>query len=316
MLISLLRRLKLAYAAYNLLQYRLLKHNRAAYRAYGINKWYFSPVSSADFKQLPEQSIPLPSVTSIQQTRYYQKADGTTQQSLAAYPQTGFAVLKGFLKPQEVQAVNQEVQELFNSGKIKYRYRNKLTQLILKSANIRNKGLDTDLLELLDVLMQGRAQLFHSINFLTGSEQHTHSDSIHMTTYPSGGMLGVWFALEPTDAENGALHYFPGSHLLPYYLNADYHNEGNYWLIGEKDYSAYEDFIGNKITELQLTKTVFHADAGDVLIWHANLFHGGEPQTNPARTRRSMVFHYFRENVVSYHEITQRPAMIYPLRHN
>ncbi len=306
-----LRRLKLAYAAYNAFKPHLLRHNLPAYKANGLRKFYFSPVSSADFAHLPAQQLPLPTVAAIRQTALYQQADADTRASLEAYPQTGFAVLKGFLTPEEAKAINREVKGLMDSGTVKYRYRNKLTQLILRSDNIREKGLRPPLLELLGVLLQGKARLFHSINFITGSEQHTHSDSIHMTTYPAGGMLGVWFALENTDAANGPLHYYPGSHLLPYYLNADYDNQGNAWLIGDKDYSAYEDLIARKIAELGLPRTDFHAAQGDVLIWHANLFHGGNPQTDKSRTRQSMVFHYFREGVVCYHEITQRPALVH-----
>ncbi len=60
-----------------------------------------------------------------------------------------------------------------------------------------------------------------------------------------------------------------------------------------------------------MEKQVFTAKKGDLLIWHANLMHGGEPHTNKEKTRKSMVFHYFNENYICYHEITQRPALIY-----
>jgi ectoine hydroxylase-related dioxygenase (phytanoyl-CoA dioxygenase family) len=148
------------------------------------------------------------------------------------------------------------------------------------------------------------------MNFMKGSEQATHSDSIHMTTYPLGGLLGVWIALEDVHAGNGPLHYYPGSHRLPYYLNADYGNEGNWLMTGPKNYQAYEEMIGEKIKEWGLEKEVWHAKKGDMMIWHANLFHGGEPMQEKGLTRKSLVLHYFREGVVCYHEITQRPALI------
>jgi len=309
-LTALLRRLKITYGLYNLFQPHLLRHNVAAYRQWRLSKRYFSPVSSADFKQLPQQILPLPTVADIEKCRLFSQIDVESQASLRQYPEQGFAVIHGFLTGEEVDGINQEIEMLFDSGKIHFRYRNKITQLILRSQNVREKGLRTDLLELLGVLLQGEARLFHSINFLTGSEQHTHSDSIHMTTYPAGGMLGLWFALEDIDDNNGPLHYYPGSHTLPYYLNADYQNEGNRWFIGDKDYHVYEDFIAARIAALGLQKTVFHAKKGDVLIWHANLFHGGNPQLDSNRSRKSMVLHYFRKGVVSYHEITQRPALL------
>ena len=61
--------------------------------------------------------------------------------------------------------------------------------------------------------------------------------------------------------------------------------------------------IAHLIRENQIKK-------GDVLIWHANLMHGGNKHVDKSKTRKSMVFHYFSENVVSYHEFTQRPALI------
>lgn len=68
--------------------------------------------------------------------------------------------------------------------------------------------------------------------------------------------------------------------------------------------------IEEKIAHHQIKKQVFLAEKGDVFIWHANLFHGGEPHINKAKTRKSMVFHYFREGDICYHEITQRPALM------
>jgi ectoine hydroxylase-related dioxygenase (phytanoyl-CoA dioxygenase family) len=131
-----------------------------------------------------------------------------------------------------------------------------------------------------------------------------------MTTYPLGGLLGVWIALEDITTENGPLHYYPGSHKLPYYLNSDYNNEGTDYMIGDKSYAEYEKMMQQKIAEQGLKKEIFKAKKGDLLIWHANLFHGGEPHTNKNMTRKSMVLHYFKEHSICYHEITQRPALI------
>jgi phytanoyl-CoA hydroxylase len=122
--------------------------------------------------------------------------------------------------------------------------------------------------------------------------------------------LGVWIALEDIGEDNGPLHYYPGSHKLPYYLNKDYDNEGNAWMIGNKSYDAYEEMIAQKIQENKLQQKNFYAKKGDMLLWHANLFHGGNEHTNKNKTRKSVVFHYFKEGAICYHEITQRPALI------
>lgn len=145
---------------------------------------------------------------------------------------------------------------------------------IHQSELLRKTGTEKSLIELLSLLMDGNAILFQSINFLHGSEQHSHSDSIHMTTYPLGGLLGLWIALEDIHADNGPLHYYPGSHKLPYYLNEDYGNEGNFLLLGKKDYDEYEDFIRQRIETLGLKKEILCIPKGTMMIWHANLFHG------------------------------------------
>ena len=50
---SFLRRLKLSYSAYNVFQRRGLVHNLPLYQRLGLNKQYFSPISSRDFAHLP-----------------------------------------------------------------------------------------------------------------------------------------------------------------------------------------------------------------------------------------------------------------------
>jgi ectoine hydroxylase-related dioxygenase (phytanoyl-CoA dioxygenase family) len=97
-------------------------------------------------------------------------------------------------------------------------------------------------------------------------------------------------------------------------MNADYDNEGNGLLLGDKTYQAYEDMIQKKLAENVLSKKTFTARKGDILIWHANLFHGGEKHLNKAKTRKSVVFHYFGKDAICYHEITQRPALMEPER--
>ena len=54
----------------------------------------------------------------------------------------------------------------------------------------------------------------------------------------------------------------------------------------------------------------FLAKKGDVLIWHANLVHGGMPIEDKNTTRKSMVIHYYADDVIKYHEITERPSLM------
>ncbi|RYD72383.1 MAG: phytanoyl-CoA dioxygenase [Sphingobacteriales bacterium] len=309
---ELLRRLKLAYAAYNFFHPKELKYNAQIYKKLGLKKKYFSPVSSKDFAHLPANpsNNNQPAKKNLSGSLLYQKLNEENKESLENFEINGFAIIKNYLSSNEADAVNNEIDTLLATKKVKYAERSKIMFAIHQSSLLRNIGNNARLKELLSLLLDGKAVLFQSINFRFGSEQATHSDSIHMTTYPLGGLLGVWIALEDISEDTGPLHYYPGSHKLPYYLNADYENEGNNWLIGDKLYKDYEEMMRKKISEQKLEKVKFLAKKGDLLIWHANLFHGGEPHSNKNKTRKSMVFHYFKEGSICYHEISQRPAII------
>lgn len=310
MSLSVLRRFKPATALYNLIHFRHLRHNQGSYRALGLRKRWWAPVSSRDFAHLPAAEVHIGDPTT---TRLYRRLDPDSQSSLSNYADQGYAILRNYLSETQVDAVNREIDTLRDQGRIKAIFRTKYMDAIRKSALLRDMGKDPDLLQLLGTLMGGEAVLFQSINFLHGSEQATHSDAFHMSTYPLGGLFGAWFALEDIGPEQGPLHYYPGSHKLPYYMNVDFGNEGSRLFKGSRSYPDYTAMLAEKIRLAGLQKEVFLPRKGDLLLWHANLMHGGEPHTDRSRTRKSMVFHYFKKGAICYHEITQRPALLRPV---
>jgi ectoine hydroxylase-related dioxygenase (phytanoyl-CoA dioxygenase family) len=297
-LLSRLRDFKFTYVFFNIFQYDKLKHNIPHFRRLGLKKSYFSPISSQDFNQLSE-----PLAIKI-------KVPEDLAEKKNQFDKEGFLVLPSFFSTEQVDRINEEVDHLVESGKKKFAHRHKLMFAIDHSEYLMSIGKNPEIQRILNALLGDEAILFQSINFDFGSEQATHSDSIHMTTYPLGGLIAIWIALEDVGPDQGPLHYYPGSHKLPYYLNKDYDNTGDFWQIGNKGYQAYEEMISRRIKESGLSKTDFYAKKGDVLIWHANLFHGGNSQRNRNITRKSMVLHYFAKNCICYHEITQRPALI------
>ncbi len=307
-----LRRLKLTYMLYNLFQKKQLQHNRNLYQKLGLNKYYFSPVSSADFEGLDEQSFfSNHKIADLNTIDLFNKLDQASQESVQQFETNGYAIIRNYLNHSIVDRINQEIDSLVQSGKLGFKNGDRLMFAIHQSNFLQNLWEDKSLNDLLSILIKGKAQLFQSINFLKGSQQKTHSDSIHMTTFPLGGLLGVWLALEDIDLDNGPLHYFPKSHQLPYYMNKDYDNKGTLFFLGNKGYKAYEKMIAEKVEAQNIQKQVFTAKKGDLLIWHANLLHGGEPHLNNNKTRKSMVLHYFDTNRICYHEITQRPALMH-----
>jgi phytanoyl-CoA hydroxylase len=309
-MLGIIRRLKFSYALYNFFHKKELHHNEILYKKLGLNKKYYSPISSKDFKKFNSPAHPEIKSQDLIKTTLYTQTSDENRKSIQEYDNNGYCIIKNYLSAEQVDKINGEIDQLLKIKKVKFGYGGKIMFAIHVSDLLNKIGNDSKLHELLFVLLQGNPVLFQSINFVMGSEQDTHSDSIHMTTYPLGGLLGAWIALEDVDDSNGPLHYYPGSHKLPYYLNKDYANEGSRFLIGDKSYSAYEKMIAGKIKSLGIKKEIFKAKKGDLLIWHANLFHGGEAHRDKTKTRKSMVLHYFKENSICYHEITQRPALI------
>ncbi|MBI48801.1 MAG: phytanoyl-CoA dioxygenase [Crocinitomicaceae bacterium] len=302
------RKSKFLYELYNFFNYSKLKRNIPFYRKLGLNKKYFSSISNKDFKSA-NSSLITPSQKEIDVINTeFQKLPQSIKEDVRFFTNDGYAIIKSFFAEDYVEAINNEIERMLESGEVSFKYQNKIMFAIHKSDLINKMGSDKKLMTILNYLQKDNTTLFQSINFLTGSNQKTHSDAIHMSTFPKGKMIAVWVALEDMNIENGPLHYYPGSHRLPYVMNEDFGNIGGRFWLGPKDYSDYEHKIQEIIEEKGLKKKVFIAAKGDVLIWHANILHGGEKVNDPELTRKSVVFHYYADNCIAFHEITERPT--------
>ncbi|MDP4826042.1 MAG: hypothetical protein NWR73_00025, partial [Flavobacteriales bacterium] len=71
----------------------------------------------------------------------------------------------------------------------------------------------------------------------------------------------------------------------------------------------YEEKIKSQIAMRKLKEVKHLPKKGDILLWHANLLHGGSKLIDPSKTRKSMVCHYIASNAICYHENSQRPAL-------
>ena len=131
-----------------------------------------------------------------------------------------------------------------------------------------------------------------------------------MTTYPLGYLTAAWIALEAMTPDNGPLIFYPGSHKLPYLLNGSFDHGGNRFAIGHDAYARYEEAVDKAVKDGRFERKEFIAQPGDVLVWHANLLHGGKKMTMPNASRKSMAIHYFASDVLCYHELTQRAALM------
>lgn len=166
-------------------------------------------------------------------------------------------------------------------------------------AGIRALACDEQVSDLLRLFYKREPFPFQTLNFPVGTEQASHTDMIHFSSIPERFMCGVWIALEDIDERNGPLHYYPGSHRLPFYDLADLGVGAD--SIGGDHYRAfYEPFIAELATASGLPRVELRLERGQGLIWAANLLHGGSPIRERGRTRFSQVTHYYFENCVYY----------------
>jgi Phytanoyl-CoA dioxygenase (PhyH) len=155
-------------------------------------------------------------------------------------------------------------------------------------------------LEVLRALYRRDPIPFQTLNFRVGSEQKTHSDTIHFNSVPQLFMAGVWVALEDIDLTNGPLHYYPQSQKLPVYTMSDLGIMASTPENLYRDYWMYEEFVQALMKTTELEQAQMQVERGQALIWSANLFHGGTPIIDHERTRLSQVTHYFFSDCLYY----------------
>ena len=227
----------------------------------------------------------------------------------------GFLVLPGFLDPGEIETVNRAVDRSWSDRSIynpltisafttsvaytETYLRNvdpaartdnyKINHLYLYDQPVRNLLLGERVQNLAATLLEGTPLLFNTLNMEWGSEQRYHFDTLYMPPPVEGRMVVLWFALEDVRPGSGALQYYPRSHRIqPYRFS-----HGEIWALAD-EMEAFDRYIGHAFAEHGLRATRFHPNAGDVFVWHAQLYHGGAPIEDRRLTRRSMVAHFWR----------------------
>ncbi len=311
---GILRNLRPMYWLYNISNIGKLKKNKALYKQFGVQKPVWQSIAHADIKQasndIPWMDEPTITKEAIATHPNFKEFDVITQQALLDWPEKGYLIIPG-LFINKVDAINAEIERLKTEDTVDFNFTGRKIMDAWQHSQLINEVFrDEQVLRILQFIFQKQPIPFQTINFVYGSEQKPHSDFIHMTTEPMGYLSAQWIALEDIQTNSGELVYYPGSHKLPYVMSEDYKTGNNALLIGEHNYDNYETKIEQLIQQHHLQPHYFHAKKGDVLIWHANLLHGGSTIKNTALTRKSMVGHYYANGVLCYHEISQRPAVI------
>lgn len=230
---------------------------------------------------------------------------------LAFWEEQGYLVLPGFFTDDEVDAVNSEVEELWAHPStvdpyitIAYpgshrRLRDadgwardtsyRIFDLFQISEPVKRLSLAPRLAAVLGHLLGSDPVAIQTLNFERGSQQPDHFDSWYMPGPVENAMLATWIALEDCRPAAGPLRYYPRSNnVAPYRFS-----HGQLWQVPE-EMPACLAFVHEQITAHRMRAELFLPRKGDVLIWHAQLLHGGSVIDDKNLTRRSLVTHYFR----------------------
>jgi phytanoyl-CoA hydroxylase len=167
----------------------------------------------------------------------------------------------------------------------------KLNDLYLDSDHCRGLSLSQKLVAILSELLDGEPIIINSLNFKKGSQQPFHFDTYYMPPPVANMMVVSSICLEDQSIEAGPISYYPGSHKIPPYV----FSHGGVHAV-ENEMANASNYIETELEKRDLRKEVFVGKAGDVFIWHAQLYHGGTPIIDHDKTRKSLVTHYWRAN--------------------
>lgn len=224
------------------------------------------------------------------------------QEKLATeYYENGYVVIANAFTSEEIDAVITDIKNKgFNTEfpMETHRDERRVQDLWQYSEPVKHMACKVDILEKLEFLYDRKVVPFQTLNFLVGSQQKAHSDTLHFSSLPARYMCGVWVALEDITEDNGPLYYYPKSHRTPEYNFANFKNTTSDTTYD--NYTEYEDFMESYMEVSPFEKKKFYAKKGDALIWSSNIIHGGSPVNDPNSTRLSQVTHYYFEDCIYY----------------
>lgn len=221
----------------------------------------------------------------------------------------GFCILPERLPRAIIRGFRNELMSSIAAGHISYR---RGTSERILNAHLLESGrriwLHQPVLRFLQDHFQDAPCACQTLTFVHGSQQNAHQDTIHLTPYPPGFMCGVWIALEDVRPGAGELFVYPGSHRTRRLFARD---------LGlakvSDDYSSYVKFdaeIAKLLAQGGYERRSYLPKAGQILVWHENLVHGGSVRRNRKLTRLSIVSHYFARGSIAYYDSRGEAAFL------
>ena len=233
---------------------------------------------------------------------------------MAEWERNGFLILRGLMTPGEIRTIRAAVDDewarrdgndheidvlsgphawsTFRMAEAPHDARGevyKLNNLFARRGDIRRIALSPKLAPVLGQLLDGEPMICNSLNFERGSQQAFHIDTWYMPPPVDGRMVVASICVDDVDEDNGPVVYYPGSHRIPPHRFSD----GRLNEI-PAEMPQCRAYLEREIAARGLREEEFRGRGGDVLLWHAQLLHGGRPIRDTSRTRASLVVHYWR----------------------
>jgi ectoine hydroxylase-related dioxygenase (phytanoyl-CoA dioxygenase family) len=228
--------------------------------------------------------------------------------------QNGFVVLEGAVAPERIDRYRAELDEAWRTGDahtqieiyeggmrrfvpLAERYRSQPHKVLdhhARSRLAREIQFAPRTVRFLSQLFERPPLAFQSLGFQWGTEQPMHQDTAYVVLRSPMEMVGSWVALEDVQVGSGELQYYVGSHRIPEFVWFGRARAKPHELEDDRDFLRW---VCAQSEALGCPLVPFRPRKGDVLLWHADLVHGGARRERADLTRQSLVTHYCPVNV-------------------
>lgn len=221
----------------------------------------------------------------------------------------GFVVLEGAVAPELADRVREEMDQSWTKGNPKVvlevyeggtrsfaplqpRFRDqphKVLDYHGVSRAARDAQFPPAVRRFLGQLFERPPLAFQSLLFRWGTEQAMHQDTAYVVLRSPMELVGCWLALEDIQEGTGELQYYVGSHRIPEYRWFGRSRSRPYEYEDDRDFLRH---VCEESERMGCELVRFRPKKGDVLLWHADLVHGGSKIRIPGVTRQSLVTHF------------------------
>jgi hypothetical protein len=262
------------------------------------------------------------------------RVDETLAEQIRVFESEGYLVLERAVPEVLLDAIESEVESAWKPGsgfvgrnpKMGLRWAHefpvdgprRIIDPIVNAPSAQLAAFIPEIKDFLSAIFDEEPLAFQSLYFERGSQQAMHQDTAYVVVSEPIRIAAAWIALEDVESGNGELEYYPGSHKFEDFIFGPEGEPSKSWNKNRDGQDMHKDFLSGldrQAKERGIERTSFLPKRGDVLLWHADLAHGGTKQLIPEATRRSVVVHYIPVSVQpNYVKFTEhfRPYEVVP----